>query len=158
MPLSIGLNAEKSFKKSLEFLNFNVKAASTYEQIHEHIDFHIDNGSLKFTVDVKAQKNTTHPTEDQLWIEFKNVLGHIGWLYGKSDCIAFEVDNFFYIVNRKKLINLCESKIDFNSRANHPADCLYKIYNRPTRKDLISKIKLIDVTENLKYLKIKKIV
>ncbi len=58
-------------------------------------------------VDVKQMKkrNRIDDVEDPTihFIEFQNVRGDKGWIYGKADYIAFEQPDYFIMVNRKKL-------------------------------------------------------
>jgi hypothetical protein len=88
-------------------------------------------------------------TYQQLWIEFKNVLGNNGWLFGSADFIAFERQNDFVLVARKNLITLCE-KIVKKEKVSNPIDALYKTFSRKTRKDELSLIKMDDILSSTK--------
>jgi len=153
---NMGSSAEQQFKQIAEKLSNKVIDASLEEQFN-HIDFHIVNKFKRScTVDVKARKKikreNNNVEDDVVWIEFKNVQGKNGWIYGSATLIAFEQEHSFLIVGRKALANLCEKiinldKIDTNNR--YP---LYTGYQRYNRKDLLSLIKVQDITNNLKYI------
>lgn len=89
------------------------------------------------TFDVKSLKRTErsdeHVNENQHYVELKNVKGKPGWLYGKSDYIAFEKLDSWVIVDRLKLINF------IHLYTQNPKYCfkpiLYGIYTRNKRQD-----------------------
>lgn len=156
----LGENAESSFFETAKKYEYEIWRSSEAEEIR-HIDFHIKTtNGLKFSVDVKSMKKTKRSdstvNNDFLWVEFKNVLGFKGWLYGDADFIAFERENDFLIVNRKSLARLCEKLVDL-TRLNEDAKIpLYTAYQRKGRKDLLSLIKVTDILFNIKYSLLKK--
>lgn len=156
----MGESAEIQFKKIAEIKGNKITEASLIEQI-DHIDFHINNTKgEKYTVDVKARKKIsrkdTDVVDDVIWVEFKNVQGKNGWLYGKSNYIAFEQEKDFLIVSRLALANLCEKLVDLNNFDAKIKPPLYIAYQRAGRKDLLSLIKTEDITKNLKHILWKK--
>jgi hypothetical protein len=141
---------EKNFKSLAINRGFNVFDATKGENIHKHIDFHIEKDNKSFTVDVKAMKrvsrNDKYKTNDSIWIEFYNVQGKNGWIHGKQDCIAFEFEKDFIVVKRKDLLVLVNSLIDFKLEYVKSArDAEYRLYQRNGRKDCISIIKKNDL-------------
>jgi hypothetical protein len=88
-------------------------------------------------VDVKSIKDP-----ESLWIEFKNIAGNAGWLYGKATHFAFERKEEFQIVSKGDLIKLVDSLVDKDTHVNSPKACMYKMYSRKKygRDDLLSKI------------------
>ena len=77
-----------------------------------------ENGILK-SVDVKIMKKTSRSdasAQDKwIWVEFNNVNGNDGWLYGEADYIAFERQNNFTLVNRKELVKIAEELVDLKN-------------------------------------------
>jgi hypothetical protein len=150
----MGESAEKIFEGLAKEKKLNPIAATRKQQI-THIDFILTakNGS-KYFVDVKARKrsarNNSKISDDLIWIEFKNVAGNNGWLYGSADYIAFERENDFVIVSRLNLVTLCERIVNLNSFTKDPKDALYKLYTRTDRKDKICMIKMEDILNNIK--------
>lgn len=133
-----GARAEKSFKQSIEtFFGALVTDASLDEQ-YSHIDFTCD---VRFKVDVKSMKDP-----NTIWIELKNVKGDDGWLYGKATHFAFERANCFVVVNQANLISLVDAKVDMKTIVDKADDCLYKLYTRLNRKDLLTKLRPSDLT------------
>ena len=120
----------------------------------EHIDFYLKSmsGLYDFSVDVKSRKKSERSSdwyEDQaVWIEFHNVRGLDGWLYGEADKIAFEREKDFVIVDRVELTKFCEKAVApiFVKNVN---EALYKIYRRKTRKDVISKVLMTDIVDDI---------
>jgi hypothetical protein len=145
--------AEETFKKIALSKGFSVKDATKNQQL-SHIDFLIeDQNKIIYTFDVKARKKinrTDKSTEDNLiWVEFKNVIGAKGWLYGAADYIAFERQSDFLIINRTNLVTLCERVVQ-NKKVSSAKDALYAKYTRMGRKDEISLIKMEDICNSMK--------
>lgn len=148
-----GERAEDLFEQMALKNNLKIKKATQRQQL-SHIDFILTNEKgQNFFLDIKARKKISRTSQDfsddLVWIEFKNVAGNDGWLYGASDYIVFERENDFVIVSRKNLVSLCE-RIVSNIRVDKSKDCLYKRYSRKDRKDEISLIKMKDILDNIK--------
>jgi len=132
---------ERKFAGAIDMFN-SVSFANRDEDISEHWDVKID---LK--VDVKAMRKVKrtddHPNENIHYVEFKNVHGDRGWLYGDADYFAFETQSYYILVPKIRLqefiANKCASK-EFSSSPE-----LYKLYSREGRKDLITMVKTIDL-------------
>ena len=146
-------------ERQLEILatkkGYIVTKSTKKQDIHEHIDYIFEDSTRtkKLTVDVKARKRISRDGEQQdewMWVEFKNVLGLIGWLYGKADLIAFELENDFIIVKRKDLLDLCEKIVDKTKIVTSAKLAKYVGYKRFKRKDLISLINISDI-KSLKH-------
>ena len=86
--------------------------------------------------------------DEWIWVEFKNVRGKDGWLYGLADFIAFETEESFILSFRKELVDWCESKIDLKDKVYSAEEAEYMPYTRKGKQDLISMIQLRDI-ENL---------
>lgn len=151
----IGERGENLFIASASKRGWAITPANRHEQIVEHWDYKIENGSGKdLKVEVKAMKRRTrwggNVQDKDIWIEFKNVGGDDGWLYGCADCLAFQCMEGFIMVNRKRLAKLCENLIGMtkdeitheiaSTRIEH-----YKLYSRRDRKDVLTIIKKEDL-------------
>lgn len=148
-----GEKAEDLFEKIALQKKLKVQKATVRQQL-SHIDFILTNAkNQSFFFDVKARKKISRSSEsfsdDLIWIEFKNVAGNEGWLYGASDYIVFERENDFVIVPRTNLVSLCERLVS-NTRVDKSKDCLYNKYTRKDRKDELSLIKMEDILKNIK--------
>ena len=149
-----GEKAEKLFRDIAIQEGYSVKKSTRYSNIAEHIDFHLTSkiGFNNFSVDVKARKkpsrNATWYEDQEVWVEFHNVAGKEGWLYGKADKIAFEREDDFVIVPRFELTKFCEKSVApfFVKNAK---EALYKSYRRNNRKDVISKVLMADIVDNI---------
>ena len=147
-----GLTAEKEFSRLAKLRGFKVEPATGMEQF-DHIDFHLtsdeEDGIMTAMVDVKSRKRISRSDEsfhDELvWIEFKNVRGKDGWLYGLADFIAFEIEDSFILSFRKELVDWCESRINIRTKVLNPEDALYSGYSRKGKQDLLSLIKMRDI-------------
>lgn len=87
-----------------------------YRDRVEHVDYDAcikdEHGEVHTgSWDVKSLKpKTEDPNNKWTWVEFVTY-GHLGWLYGKADWIAFLMPcNKFLCVNRRQLLALCQSK------------------------------------------------
>jgi hypothetical protein len=123
---------ERKFAGAIDMFN-SVSFANMEEDISEHWDVKID---LK--VDVKAMRKVNrtddHPNENIHYVEFKNVHGDRGWLYGKADYFAFETQSYYIMVPKIRLQEFVAKK------------CASKEFSiRQGRKDLITMVKTIDL-------------
>ena len=147
-----GLSAEEEFSRLAKLRGFGVKPATGMEQF-DHIDFHLtsdeEDGVMTAMVDVKARKrinrNDDNYNDDWLWIEFKNVRGKEGWIYGISDFIAFETIDSFIICYRKELCDWCIDHVDIEEKVTSAEEAEYKAYSRKGKQDLIARVLKEDV-------------
>lgn len=161
----IGQNGEDLFVQTIEKRkHIKVKSSSWKENVHDHIDYTLIGNGFEITVDVKAMKRTGRwqgdPQDEIIWIEFANVSGKDGWLYGKADCFAFQCQDGFLCVGREKLAEACEKLVGFerkditleNSKSKKG---LYTLYTRSGRKDILTTITKADLLkiehEYIKY-------
>lgn len=150
-----GKSAEDEFSRLAKLRGFLVKPATGMEQF-DHVDFHLtseeEDGLMTAMVDVKARKrkkrSDSYVQDEWIWVEFKNVRGKDGWLYGLADFIAFETEESFILSFRKELVDWCESKIDLKDKVYSAEEAEYMPYTRKGKQDLISMIQLRDI-ENL---------
>jgi hypothetical protein len=151
-----GDKAESLFEQALEKAGKEFRRASFKEEI-SHIDFVLfkTDTSPAVAIDVKARKKIKRSddavNDDLIWVEFKNVAGRRGWLYGKADIIAFEREENFILVNRKLFARLCEKLCDLTKINEDVRTPLYTGYQRRNRQDILSLIKITDITDNIKY-------
>lgn len=156
----LGDNAEKLFFLLAKKNKWEIEEASQADQF-KHIDYYVNiSPSSTISVEVKSRKkikrNDKAVNDDFIWVEFKNVRGHRGWLYGKADCIAFEREEDFLIVNRRLFARLCEKLCDLTKINVEPKLPLYTGYTRRDRQDLVSLIKMSDIENNIKFSLLKK--
>ena len=137
-----GDTAEQIFERLAKSRKFKVKRSTTYQNMNDHIDYFITK-KHKISVDVKGLKR-----DDMVYVEFKNVAGKTGWIYGLSDCIAFMFSTEIIIVYRKKLLEFVESVMDVTVRPYRmpPEEGVYyKMYGRTGRRDRYTVIKKEDL-------------
>ena len=141
-----GQGVEAMFGNLLSYKAEEARAADLQEQF-SHVDYITDLGKI----DVKARKRINRSDDsaqdDLVWLEFKNVQGKVGWLYGKADIIAFERCKDFVLVSRELLAELGEKLCDLEDLVDRGSDALYKGYTRRGRHDLLSIIKMSDILE-----------
>ena len=87
-----GKKAEKNYAK----LYTNVEWPTEMQDIKEHWDVKVEG----YKIDVKAIKKDD---ENIHFVEFKNVQGKKGWLYGDADGFAFETKDYWVEVKKEKL-------------------------------------------------------
>ena len=88
------------------------------------------------------------PNTTEIWVEFKNVRGDKGWLFGDAEWIAFDMPEVcgFVVVDRVDLKDWCRDNIDFSALVDK-ADAYRRCYSRKDREDLITKLVLGDLQE-----------
>ena len=145
-----GRRSEVCFKGLAERRGYTVIETSSSSNIHDHIDFILSREDTpdKITVDVKARKKTSRRSDnyddENVWVEFNNVRGKPGWLYGKANKIAFERAHDFVLVDRESLKDYCEATVS-PALLDSPFDALYKSFQRNGRKDVISRVPMKDI-------------
>lgn len=156
-----GYATEEMFEKLAIKNGYKVRKATREEQI-SHVDFILDAPEWHhIKVDVKARKKTSRRdkkfNDKWLWIEFKNVQGNEGWVYGKANFIAFERKEDFIIINRVTLRNwLGRSSVRWDlPTVKNAWEAKYRIYTRRGRKDQLTQVKMSDILKlpNLKIWK-----
>lgn len=155
-----GMEAENQFKLTAEFNGYVAEKSSKYQDCFEHIDYFITKDNIKTSVEVKSQKRLsrkdTKGQSEWIWIEFKNVNGNKGWVYGKADKLAFETDFNFILVDREDLAKLAEKLIDQGDIVRNSKDAKYKCYRRSNRPNELVGMIHFDDLKKLKHEKLKK--
>ena len=143
-----GKEKEKEFRGVCERLKIHTEGGTKRQDIQDHIDGFIILWGKLWGYDFKAQKKKRRGDDDfssEIWIELANVQGKKGWLYGKAEFIIFETKDQYLIVNREKLSEFIDKAVDKGKVLTYP--CMYKLYQRRGRKDLITLIKEKDLEE-----------
>lgn len=143
-----GDEAYDLFVKMAEKRGFTTMKAPDYVDMYDHIDVYLINEVTKASVDVKNWKRKNRHDEnfqdEDVFIEFRNVGGYKGWIYGKADLIAFRRKQGFMLVVREKLLKYCESVVDPQTYVDRPT--LYKMYRRSDRPyEAVSLIKFSEI-------------
>jgi hypothetical protein len=155
--VTMGENAEVAFDKAMKAMGCNVQESSKYENRVKHIDRWIvplkwvdKSGWRKHSVAVEVKgmkrisRGSPNPQSKWLWVEFKNVAGGPGWLYGDAMLLATEVEDGFYLLYLKSLREWAEWKVDRDAKVQYPNQAKYKSYSRKDRDDEMSLIQLED--------------
>lgn len=134
----IGKLKEHEFAK----LFTNVTFSSKSEDMYEHWDL-----MIKAKIDVKSIKKESRDdvtyNENFHWVELKNVRGKLSWLYGDADFFAFEIEEYWIIVEKTTLQKFIQEKCK-GKKVGGSKDP-YELYQRYGRKDVIVKVKTIDL-------------
>ena len=105
----LGDKAEETFILSAVRQGWKVSASSKHENIDDHWDYLIEKDGSEFKVEVKSEKriqrNDDKSQHEFVWVELRNVRGKVGWLFGKSDLIAFESETSFPFIRRFSMPN-----------------------------------------------------
>jgi hypothetical protein len=118
--------------------------ADKKQDIQEHWDVQVND--IKYDVKglKKVLRSDVNENENIHWIELKNVIGKLGWLYsGLSTHLCFETNDYWVIVSKIKLQEFIAEKCKGKEVANFPT--LYKFYTRKDRQDIITLVKTIDL-------------
>ncbi len=140
-----GERAEKLFVSLIEKVGGTTTPSTLAEQF-KGIDFHVN---LCGKVDVKARRRNRDgddsPDAKKVWLELKNVQGRNGWVYNEADYIAFERTKEFLVVKRLSLCELIDNLVDMDDIVLSPSECMYNLYSRVGRKDLLTKVHVDDI-------------
>ena len=144
-----GRCAEVRFVRAARHKGLLVTKSSHTEDIHEHIDYWLamsDSGK-RWGVDVKGNN-----LPDEIWVEFQNVRGNPGWLYGGATIIAFDMpeEGGFSVVDRQELAFFCEKHVRDEMVTDKKRAYLRK-YSRKDRDDIITILKLHDIKSLVSY-------
>jgi hypothetical protein len=153
--LQTGLGAEQLFDQIAESKSLEVKNAKRRENMQKHIDKYVTENGETWSVDIKARKKTSRSNsqaqDDWIWIEFQNVRGNAGWLYGEADRIAFETQDDFIVVDRSSLIDYVEDVVDMGKSVKYSSQAQYKTYRRAGRNDLLTMVELSEIKKNCNH-------
>lgn len=140
---STGRVAEVRFVRAARSKGLTVTKSSHTEDRHHHIDYWLAMSpeGKKHGVDVKGNN-----LPDEIWVEFKNVRGNQGWLYGGATIIAFDMpeEGGFSIVDRQELALFCEKHVS-DEQVRNKKDAYLKRYTRKDREDVITRLNLRDI-------------
>ena len=154
-----GRKLENDFGKLLvEKCGGSILHSDQQTDIKNHIDLvWLPPKGRKCTFDVKGARknarNNNFTSEENTWVEFRNVKGNLGSLFGKEDYIAFEKGNQWLIVRRNELAEKCMSLIKENKIYTENPNENFLLYSRKDRKDIIMRIP-VSLIENLACRKI----
>jgi hypothetical protein len=148
-----GSEAEKKFLSLMAELDIGISPSSHLDNMRKHYDFITENN---VKIEVKARKRISRQdavyNDDLIYIEFTNIQGRNGWLYGEADYIAFERKAGFLFIDRKELVTLAETLIkdDFSEKPE-----VYKRYRRKKQpKESVGLLNYTDLlTLNYMYFK-----
>jgi hypothetical protein len=134
----IGKLKEEDFAK----LFTSTSPSTENEDIYEHWDLKVG-----VKIDVKSLKKQSREdimhNENFHWVELMNVRGERSWTYGDADFFAFETNDYWIIIEKMALQKFIEGKCkgkEIGSSKNP-----YELYRRTGRKDIVVKVKTIDL-------------
>ena len=116
--------------------------STTIEDIYEHWDLKVNTKIDVKSLKKQSREDVTH-NENFHWVEIKNVNGKLSWLYGEADFFAFETEDYWLIVEKKTLQDFIKEKCTGEEIGSSKDP--YKLYQRKGRKDVIVKVKTIDL-------------
>ncbi len=142
---SEGNSSEDQFNALAQNKGFSTRKSTRSEDIYKHIDLFLIKNGKTISFDVKSAKRSNRHTGKQndcaVWVEFKNVSGNAGWIYGGQDYIAFDFIDHFVIVKTIELRDfLTEIFCKEGRMVERVSDAYFNLYQRKNRKDLITRI------------------
>lgn len=152
--IDVGFACEDRFEKSIKAHYgdqlVSVSKSSSYEDQREHWDFKIKlKSGEERKIDVKAMRRMRRGDENgqdfYFPVEFANVAGRPGWIYGQATHIAFEVKKGFLVVPRLEYLVLAEKLVNRCAFVDRADQAVYKCYTREGRSDVFAWIKRGDL-------------
>lgn len=142
----VGDMTAQRFVEACEAIGYACEKSDRNTDIYDHIDYFVTRLNGTTSVDVKGGN---HP--NTIWVEFKNVNGDKGWMYGKAEYIAFDMPELggFVMVRTKELARLAEKIVEpvFVTKQ----EATRKYYQREGRQDVISRLELPDLQKLVSY-------
>jgi hypothetical protein len=138
--LDEGKKKELEFAK--KFIGEKIYFSSIENDIHNHWDVKISNKKYDVKGLKKIKRSDISTNQFWHWIEIKNVNGDLGWLYGEADYFAFELNEYWMVINRCVLQNFIKQNVikEYTNK-NEP----YKLKKRNGRKDVITLVSSYDL-------------
>ena len=148
-----GLGFEERAMDVFRENGYSVKKATPEEDKRQHIDFWATGkDGAQYSFDAKAMRSLVRggPLQDS-WVvvEWKNVIGNKGSIYGVQDFFVFERTNSLLLVRRSGLLKFAQERVNFNKQVHRSDYALYAVYTRKGRQDLISQINLDDLPSEI---------
>jgi len=143
-----GYRSEMQFGKEL-WMRFGVQPvkSSRDEDIKSHWDWKVQD--FKYDVKSKAAiRRGEDSSQRYIWIEFTNVRGRKGWLFGEADALAFDRGKYWMIVNRQRLVDVLSSKLDWETIFETGSEKEpWKMYQRLNRQDGVMLVPVLTLLE-----------
>lgn len=98
--------------------------------------------------------DTNNPNYWWVWVELTNVLGNKGWLLGEADLIGFVFPSQLWLIKRTNLYDFFSTNVQ-NILVSNKSQANYKLYQRHNRKDIISRLNLLDIQKSYRFFKLK---
>ncbi len=147
------LAERKFFAFCSKYPYMKLRNATKYEEIFYHYDYVMQvrkkNKHEYFRIEVKSMKSKKRGQKQDpniIFLEYKNIDGGMGWLYGNADYIAFEQYKFFILFPRLDLLKFAEMKRKKIKTAKD-SGIINTLYSRKNRKDLIGCFSLSEIKE-----------
>ena len=142
----MGLHAETLFQQLCKGKGLTVQPATRFENTVRHFDFVVRPWSLlppsqEFArVEVKAIKcprRGAPPDPTLIYVELKGVLGHMGWVFGDADIVAFEQPEDSFLLVRRKDLALKAAQMYESAKMGSRSGIKGTLWSRPDRQDLV---------------------
>jgi hypothetical protein len=128
-----GLQVEAHFRHAARAAGYQVRGADPRLDMHRHIDAWLEVDFRWYTVDIKGMKRLQRQGAAQAHYTCVELHGaqawHRGWLYGQAALIAFETEDSFLLVWRKRLVDFVLFMVS-DEVVEQSADAIYKVYSR----------------------------
>lgn len=139
MPLEEKIRADLWPGVRCERLFCRIAGASLGDERDE--ERHVDCWWRGRAIDVKGRK-AGHES-GYLLLEFRNVMGAKGWMYGGADAIAFLMLEGFLVVGRRELLAMAMGLIDLRDKVHRqnkvdPARWVHRLLGRVGRRDVFT--------------------
>jgi len=122
--------------KNLKRISEGTECVTDREDMQEHVDVHLHNFNTDHTilVDHKGRKFLGPWSDEVKLVEYKNVNGHPGWIFGKADYFAFQHIDHFLMVRKETLLNITNYlrtfKLITDLNYSRLSENLYHTYSR----------------------------
>lgn len=150
-----GNASEEAFRNLAIKNGFSVVKSTVEDDRHRHFDFIITKNT-PLRIEVKGLKrfpilNNDRTTNHFLLIEWANVNGKQGWIFGDADLIAFEREDGFMLIPRRHLMEVAKKLCKDGKNVARREEMLYNYYTRDGRDDRVSAIMIDDIVATRQF-------
>lgn len=141
------------FYKLMKQSSKKIRWATKKEDMFDHYDIVADETKYEVKTHKRLNRWDKNPS-NIIWLEFVNVRGNEGWLYGKADFIAFLMEDRWWIVPRKDLASEATRLVRGTSKTNtklyrglycrhdRPEECVMYVYPSDIKHLVVKEIDL----------------
>jgi len=136
---------EENFPLCKEFEGSKIIRANQHQNKYEHWDWKVDGVKYEVKAPKRVKRSDPMPSKTHTYVEY-SVVGYKGWIFGKADKLALEYFGEYIIVDRIKLLDLCEENIKDKKIYSTPREYGFNKRTHPNKQpDILTLVPYKDI-------------